>query len=136
MSVRSSTNCSAGTLTARSVARVPTISTSPRTQTGLPHARRILPGAVSTADEAEEALLPLIAPDLEVDVDDVVVGDRDLAERVRDGERARLVARVEVPDDPHDVAAPLDAEGPGRAGLEARLVPAPVTRRRARPRPG
>ena len=47
MRVRSSTNCSAGTLTARSVARVPTISTSPRTHTGFPQARRIFPGAVS-----------------------------------------------------------------------------------------
>ncbi len=124
MSVRSSTNCSAGTLTARSVARVPTSSTSPRTHTGFPQARRIFPGAVSMADEAEERLLPLVAPDLQVDVDDVVVCDRDPAERVRDGERARLVAGVEVPDDARGVAAPFDPERPWLAGLEAGLVAA------------
>ena len=94
------------------------------------HPHRLSPGAQDLArcgldaDEPEEALLPLVAPDLEVDVDDVVVRDRDLAERVRDRERARLVARVEVPDDPHRVAAPLDAERARPAGLEARLVPA------------
>ena len=46
-----------------------------------PSARRIFPGAVSIADEAIERLVPLVAPDLEVDVDDVVVGDREAAER-------------------------------------------------------
>ena len=38
-----------------------------------------------------EAHLPLVAPDLEVDVDHVVVGDRDPAQRVAHLERAHLV---------------------------------------------
>ena len=91
---------------------------------GLPPGAEDLPRRRLDADEAEERLLPLVAPDLQVDVDDVVVRDRHPAERVRDGERARLVAGVEVPDDPHRVAAPLDPERPGLAGLEARLVAA------------
>ena len=91
---------------------------------GLPPRAEDLPRRRLDADEAGERLLPLIAPDLQVDVDDVVVRDRHPAERVRDGERARLVAGVEVPDDPRRVAAPLDAERPGLAGLEARLVAA------------
>ncbi len=43
----------------------PTSSTSPRTHTGLPHARRIFPGGRLDADEAVERLVPLVAPDLE-----------------------------------------------------------------------
>ena len=121
MRVRSSTNCFAGTLTARNVARVPTSSTSPRTHTGFPHARRIFPGAVSIPTRRARGSLPLIAPDLQVDVDDVVVGDRDTAKRVRDRERACLVAGVEVPDDARGVAALLDAERPRLPRLEARL---------------
>ncbi len=48
-SVRSSTNWRAGTDTARSVARRPASSTSPRTQTGFPQPLRILAGAFSAA---------------------------------------------------------------------------------------
>ena len=81
-----------------------------------------LPRCRLDPDEPVERLLPLVAPDLEVDVHHVVVRDRDAAERVRDRERPRLVACVEVPDDPHRVAAPLDSEGPGLAGIEARLA--------------
>ena len=76
-------------------------------------------------DQPREACVPLVAPDLEVDVDHVVVGDRDPAQGVRDRERARLVDRVEVPDDPHRVAAALDAERSGAPRLEARLVALP-----------
>ena len=43
-----------------------------------------LPRRRLDAHEPGERLLPLIAPDLQVDVDDVVVRDRDPAERVRD----------------------------------------------------
>ena len=47
-----------------------------------------------------------------------------MAQRVRNGERPRLVARVEVPDDAHGVAAALNAVRPSRTRLERRLVPA------------
>ena len=58
----------------------PASSTSPRTQTGLPQARRILArGRSRSRSSRAERLVPLVAPDLEVDVDDVVVGDRDAA---------------------------------------------------------
>ena len=134
MSVRSSTNCWAGTLTARSVARVPTSSTSPRDPDGLPQARRILPGAVSMPTRRER-LLPLVAPDLQVDVDDVVVRDGDAAKRVRDRERARLVAGVEVPDDP-TCRRGARRRTSRAAGLEARSVARARTRRRARPPTG
>ena len=48
------------------------------------------------------------------------------AEGVGDGERTRLVASLEIPDDPHDgVVAQLDAEGARPAGIKRRLVTAP-----------
>ena len=47
-----------------------------------PTRARIFPGAVSTATRRSRRLGPLVAPDLQVDVDDVVVGDREAAERV------------------------------------------------------
>ena len=70
------------------------------------HPDRVAPGADDVAGPAHrrgqpaERLLPLVAPDLEVDVDDVVVGDREAAQPVVDAERALLVAvRLEPPDD-------------------------------------
>ena len=80
-----------------------------------------LPRRRLDAYEAGERLLPLIAPDLQVDVDHVVVRDRHPAERVRDRESTRLVAGVEVPDDPRRVPAPFHPERPGLAGVERRL---------------
>ena len=69
------------------------------------------------------------APDLEVDVDDVVVGDRDAREPVADRERADLAGRLEVPDDalarcrsrtvpkvPGGSALPSSVQAPGRVG--------------------
>ena len=87
-------------------------------------------------DETRERLGPLVSPDLEVDVDDIVVRDRDPAQRVRDRERTRLVARVEVPDDAYVVAAPHDAERPGVPGSEFCAGTLRRTRRRARRRTG
>ena len=52
---------------------------------------------------------PVISPDLEVDVDDVVVGDREPAEAVGDRERADAAVLPVVPDDPNPVVALLDA---------------------------
>ena len=52
---------------------------------------------------------------LQVDVDDVVVGDRQPAEAVRDRERALLVLGPVVPDDPHALRAGLHAERARRA---------------------
>jgi hypothetical protein len=73
-------------------------------------------------DEARNGLGPLVAPDLQVDVDNVVVGDGDLPERVRDRERSRLVARVEVPDDPNRVVAPFDSERSALTRLEIGFI--------------
>ena len=81
-------------------------------------ARRVL-----RRDEAGERLVPLVAPDLEVHVHDVVVRDGDATERVRDRERPRLVRRVEVPDDAHAVVRALEAEGAERPRLQLGLRP-------------
>ena len=88
-----------------------------------------LPGRRLDPDEASERLVPLVAPDLEIDVDDVVVRDGDAAQRVRDGEGPRLVARVEVPDDARAVAAAVRRRRFPAAlpGLECGLV-APLER--------
>jgi hypothetical protein len=59
-----------------------------------------------------ESLLPLVAPDLQVHVDDVVVADREAGEAVPDRERPRLVARLEAPDDADPSAEVLGAERP------------------------
>ena len=68
-------------------ARRPSSVTSPRTQTGWPQARTTSPGADrAVAVSWPSGDLPLVAPDLEVHVDDVVVGDRDAAEPVVDAE--------------------------------------------------
>ena len=67
------------------------------------------PGALNVAGRHErsgqlvEPDLPLVAPDPEVDVDDVVVGDREPAQAVVDAEPPRLVRRLVVPDDPDSV---------------------------------
>jgi hypothetical protein len=64
-------------------------------------------------------LLPLVAPDPEIDVDDVVVRDCEAGEAIADREGAGLVRRLEAPDDSHAAAEILDAERAERpAGLE------------------
>jgi hypothetical protein len=69
----------------------------------------VTPGAQHLAGRDErrgelvEADLPLVAPDLEVHVDDVVVRDREPAQAVMDAEPARLVRGSVVPDDPDPV---------------------------------
>ncbi len=93
-----------------------------------PHPDGMAPGADDVAraahrrSEPAQALLPLVAPDLEVDVDDVVVADREAREPVVDDERPLLDAvRREAPDDPRPPAEVLDAEGARRAArLELR----------------
>ena len=52
---------------------------------------------------------PVLAPHAQVHVDDVVVGDGEPAKPVRDRERAPLVGRLVVPDDPEPV---LDVRHP------------------------
>ena len=109
----------AGTSSARRRTCDPASVTSPRTQTGCPHARTTSPGPAHRGGERAEALLPLVAPDLEVDVDDVVVRDGEAGEAVADREGAGLVRRLEAPDDAGAAAEVLDAERAGRAaGLE------------------
>ena len=75
-------------------------------------------GAGHRGGERPETLLPLVAPDLQVDVDDVVVRDRQPREAVADRELAGLVGGLEAPDDPHAAAEVL---GPERARRAARL---------------
>ena len=62
-----------------------------------------------------EADLPLVAPDLEVDVDDVVVGDGEAAQPVVDAEAPLLVRGAVVPDDPDSLVGARRAERPRRA---------------------
>ena len=62
-----------------------------------------------------QADLPLIAPDLEVDVDDVVVGDGEAAQPVVDAEPPLLVGGLVVPDDPDPRVRARRAECPRRA---------------------
>jgi hypothetical protein len=61
--------------------------------------------------ELLEADVPLVAPHLKVDVDDVVVGDRHEAQAVADRERAPFVGRAVVPD---DAVAAVDGRRPVR----------------------
>ena len=90
------------------------------------HPDRVAPGAHDVARAAHrrrqpaEALLPLVAPDLEVDVDDVVVAGRETGDAVVDDERPlREAVRGEPPDDTHAAAEILDAERARRsAGRE------------------
>ncbi len=68
-----------------------------------PHAPRgpaRRPGQGQLGGQLLQGLVPLVAPDVEVDVDDVVEGHGEVAQPVADRERARLRERLEVPDDP------------------------------------
>ena len=47
-----------------------------------------------SAESWPSGCLPLVAPDLEVHVDDVVVGDREPAQAVADRERAHLAEKA------------------------------------------
>ncbi len=84
-----------------------------------PH--RVAPGAHDVSRprgcrrEAAECLLPLVTPDLEVDVDDVVIADGEPGEAVADRECARLSRRLESPDDANSTSEIADSERPGRA---------------------
>ena len=77
-----------------------------------PHVDRVAPGLEHLAGsdlgrrQAVERLLPLRAPHLEVDVDDVVVGHREASHAVVHGEGAELVGGAVVPDDAEGVAHP------------------------------
>ena len=59
--------------------------------------------------QPREPNLPFAAPHLQVDVDDVPVGDGEPAEPVRDRERPRVGLRLVVPDDADALRARLDA---------------------------
>ena len=75
--------CSGGMSSARKSACSPSIVTSPGTDTGWPQARVIGALRGHRRGELAELLLPLVAPEPDVDVDHVVVGDRDPLEPVR-----------------------------------------------------
>ena len=87
ISVRSSTNWPAGIVERAEVDAVAV------DRDVAADADRVAPGAQHVAGRDQrgrqlaEADLPLVAPDLQVDVDDVVVGDRDAAQPVVDAER-------------------------------------------------
>ncbi len=65
--------------------------------------------------QAAEAGLPFVAPDLQVDVHDVVVGDGQAAHPVVDPEAPLLRRGVVVPDDPDAALCSSDPVGAGRA---------------------
>jgi hypothetical protein len=90
---------------------------------------RDLAGRDQPTGQAAEADLPLVAPDLEVDVDDVVVGGRDAAEPVVELEGPLLGEGAVVPDDPQSpvrLGRPVAVGWAGRAelGRGARCVDA------------
>ena len=64
--------------------------------------------------ERSEPHLPFVAPHLPVDVDHVVVGDRDPGDRVADRECAVLVRGPIVPHDPDPSAQVAHSKGPVR----------------------
>jgi hypothetical protein len=105
------------------------------------HGHRVAPHSVVRAArrlreeehgvELPELLLPLVAPDLQVEVHDVVVGDREPAEPVADREGADVGKRAVVPHDPYPVGKVRDAVRVGIAaraelGRGARVVPSPA----------
>ena len=67
--------------------------------------------------QVADRLGPLGAPHLQIHVDDVVVGNREPAEPVRDREGAGLAGGLEVPDDADTMGAPVDRIGAG--GVDA-----------------
>ena len=78
-----------------------------------------VPGPGHRRREPSQALLPLVAPDLEIHVDDVVVADGQPAQAVADRERPCLVRRLVAPDDPGTLVEVADAVRSRRAaGLE------------------
>jgi hypothetical protein len=94
---------------------------------------RVTPGAKDRTRREEqriqltEADLPLVAPDPEVDVDDVVVGDCEPTQPVMNAKRARLRVGAVVPDDAKPPVGARRAERSGRArgaelGRRARRV--------------
>ena len=115
MSVRSSTNWPDGMSSARRLARVAV------ERHVAAHADRMAPGADDVArrdqrrGELAEPDLPFVAPDLDVHVDDVVVGRRHPAQPVVDPEAPRLRLRSVVPHDSHALVRPGRAERPGLA---------------------
>jgi hypothetical protein len=64
--------------------------------------------------QPREPLLPLVAPHLQVHVDDVVVGDGHPEEAVVDAERPVLRGGLVVPDDPQALVCLRCPEGAGR----------------------
>jgi hypothetical protein len=68
------------------------------------------PGEIHRRRQGAEARRPMISPHAQVDVDDVVVGDREPAEAVGDREGPPLVGGRVVPDDPEPIIDSCDAE--------------------------
>ena len=83
-----------------------------------------LPGAGFRGDQPAESGLPFRAPDLQVHVDDVVVGDRDAPEPVVHDECAELVARLVVPDDSRLAGCDCRAERARGVGAAKHGAPA------------
>ena len=125
-SARSSTNWPAGTSTARrSARRAGELHVAAHRHRVPPRAQHA-PRTDERRCQPAEPRLPLVAPDLEVDVHHVVVGDREAAKPVLHAERALLEAGAEVPDDADAVVELLDPVGvrqPERAELGRRARP-------------
>ena len=102
---------------------------------GSPTRAATFPGACSVASSCGEPDLPLVAPDVEVHVDDVVVGDREPAQRVADLERpsprrARCSARRSASFPPR-CATPKVPGGSTAAEVGAAAGPVAAARSRA-----
>ena len=77
-------------------------------------------GSDQTGGERAEADLPLVSPDLQVDIDDVVVGRRDAAQAIVDLECPFLREGLVVPDDPEatvGLGCAVTVGNPGRTEL-------------------
>ena len=84
-----------------------------------PDVDRVPPGPHDAAGRGEgrrelaEALFPLVAPDVQVDVDDVVISNGESAQAVAQLERAGLVGCAVVPDDARVAVELRHSVGPG-----------------------
>ncbi len=70
-------------------------------------------GSNEARRQAPESGFPFVAPDLQVEVDDIVVRRRETAQPVVDPERSLLRASAVVPDDPQALTRRERAEGVG-----------------------
>ena len=131
---RSSTNWCAGRDRPQGRRASAGAPTTPRTQAGAPQTRYAGPSVAGAAARARRvsrssADRPLVAPDLQVHVHHVVVGDGHPAERGSAPRTSAARRGPVVPDDPHALVGGRDAERSRRAeAAELRGRARPVLR--------